>query len=179
MQVPVHRTSSSPTNDEDTEGAVIMGSDPTAAWQRPRRWLGERLPDHMVPTLWVRLDRLPLTPSGKLDRRAPPPPTFRPREHAPPATEPERRLACLWEEVLGVGRIGLDDDFFELGGHSLLALQIIARVRRDFGVSLSPGQVFEHATLRALAAHVGKRSTAVDPDKLVGVSALMDLLEAD
>ncbi|MBK1838041.1 amino acid adenylation domain-containing protein [Azospirillum sp. YIM B02556] len=149
-----------------------------ALWPPLRRRLGERLPDHMVPTLWVRLDRLPLTPSGKLDRRALPQPELRQRTHVPPSTDLERRLATLWEDLLRVERVGLDDDFFELGGHSLLAVQLIARLRRDFGVALSPGQIFGNATLRALAAHVGERPAAPDPGKLSRMSALMDMLEA-
>ncbi|WP_377806054.1 amino acid adenylation domain-containing protein [Azospirillum sp. A29] len=149
-----------------------------ALWPALRRRLGERLPDHMVPTLWVRLDRLPLTPSGKLDRRALPQPEPKQRTHVPPVTDLECRLAALWEELLRVERVGLDDDFFELGGHSLLAVQLIARLRRDFGIGLSPGQVFGNATLRALAAHVAERPAAPDPAKLSRMSALMDMLES-
>ncbi|WP_042703453.1 non-ribosomal peptide synthetase, partial [Azospirillum sp. B506] len=159
-----------PAAQEDGQGDAL--------WPQLRRRLAERLPDHMVPTLWVRLDRLPLTPSGKLDRRALPQPELRQRTHVAPSTDLERRLAALWEELLRVERVGLDDDFFALGGHSLLAVQLIARLRRDFGVALSPGQIFGNATLRALAAHVGERPAAPDPGKLSRMSALMDMLEA-
>ncbi|WP_052710262.1 non-ribosomal peptide synthetase [Azospirillum thiophilum] len=159
-----------PAAEEDRQGDAL--------WPLLRRRLGERLPDHMVPTLWVRLDRLPLTPSGKLDRRALPQPELRQRSHVPPSTDLERRLAALWEELLRVERVGLDDDFFELGGHSLLAVQLIARLRCDFGIALSPGQIFGNASLRALAAHVAERPAAPDPGKLSRMSALMDMLES-
>jgi amino acid adenylation domain-containing protein len=97
-----------------------------------RRLLGERLPDYMVPSRFVLLDRLPLTPTGKVDRRAlPAPDGRRPVLDTPfvaPRTPVEEQVAGIWEGVLGLTRVGIHDNFFELGGHSLLATQMIARI---------------------------------------------------
>jgi len=105
-----------------------------------RGHLRERLPEYMVPAHFVALDGLPLTPTGKLDRRAlPAPDAVRDDASAAsvaPRTATERRLAAAWRDVLGVERVGVHDDFFDLGGHSLLATQLISRARAAFGVEL-------------------------------------------
>jgi len=119
-----------------------------------RRHAGERLPDYMVPAAYVRLEALPLTPSGKLDRRALPSPegeAYARRGYEAPAGEAEQALAQIWSEVLGVERVGRRDDFFELGGHSLLAVQVISRIRQALGVELELGVVFARPVLRELA----------------------------
>jgi amino acid adenylation domain-containing protein len=120
-----------------------------------RSWLRERLPEPMVPAVWVLLDRLPLTPNGKVDRGALPLPGAGGDVAGPsPATPTEELLAGLWAELLGVERVGIHDDFFALGGHSLLATRLIARVHRMFGVDLPLRALFEEPTVAALAAHV-------------------------
>jgi amino acid adenylation domain-containing protein len=120
-----------------------------------RAWLAERLPDAMVPTVWVRLDHLPLTPSGKVDRRSLPAPaeggdavSEAPRDPA------EELMAAIWSEVLGVRRVGIHDDFFELGGHSLLATQVMSRVREAFGVEVPLRLLFDGPTVAELARAV-------------------------
>ncbi len=80
----------------------------------------------MVPAQLMRLDAMPLSPSGKLDRRALPEPVWQTREHVEPETPLQQQIAAIWREVLGLPQIGLRDDFFALGGHSLLATQIIS-----------------------------------------------------
>ncbi|MCP5150486.1 MAG: amino acid adenylation domain-containing protein [Chromatiales bacterium] len=125
--------------------------------QALRTWLAERVPAYMVPARWVRLDAVPLTPSGKVDRRALPEPDAAALESAPyraPEGEVEETLAVIWREVLAVERIGRDDDFFALGGHSLLATQVVSRVRSLLGVELPVAGVFESPTVAALAARV-------------------------
>jgi amino acid adenylation domain-containing protein/non-ribosomal peptide synthase protein (TIGR01720 family) len=128
-----------------TAGAPI---DPVAV----RSWLGERLPDHMVPVAVVVLDRLPLTPNGKLDRAALPAPergvTGAGRA---PRTAAERLIAGLVAELLHLDRVGVDDRFFDLGGDSISALQLASRAQRA-GFALTPRQVFEHRTVAAIAA---------------------------
>ncbi|HVR11157.1 MAG TPA: amino acid adenylation domain-containing protein, partial [Thermoanaerobaculia bacterium] len=136
-----------------------------------RRALAAKLPDAMVPAAFVFLERLPLTPSGKLDRRALPSPAERVDRPAaaagseaegwvagaapvPPRTPAEELLAGLWSEVLGVETIGADDDFFALGGHSLLATRLSLRVRELFGAELPMRRVFERPTLAALAREI-------------------------
>ncbi|HEU0053852.1 MAG TPA: AMP-binding protein, partial [Longimicrobium sp.] len=120
-----------------------------------RDWLKARLPGFMVPAAVVALDAFPLTPNGKVDRRALPAPSLEGRaEGAAPATETERALAAVWAEVLRVERVYADDDFFDLGGQSLLASQVTARVREALGVELPLRALFQAPTLAALAAAV-------------------------
>jgi amino acid adenylation domain-containing protein len=124
-----------------------------------RRALALRLPDPMVPAEVVWLERLPLTPSGKLDRKALPAPVRGQGEsagagRATPRTAAEEMLAGLWAELLGREPIEVDDNFFTLGGHSLLATQLVSRVREAFGVELPLQRVFERPTLAGLARQI-------------------------
>ncbi|KFA88774.1 peptide synthetase [Archangium violaceum Cb vi76] len=123
-----------------------------------RSFLGSSLPEHMVPSAFVPLEALPLSPSGKLDRRALPAPV-RTRvgggeASVEPRTKMERRLAEIWAGVLGVERVGAYDRFFELGGDSILGLQVIARARQA-GLHLTVRQLFQHQTLAELARVAG------------------------
>ncbi|MEU6571739.1 amino acid adenylation domain-containing protein [Streptomyces parvulus] len=116
------------------------------------RFAAERLPEFMVPSAVVLLDRLPLMPNGKLDRAALPEPEFTGAPYREPRTAREKALAKLFAEVLDVDRVGLDDGFFALGGHSLLATRLISRVRAELGVEIPIRQVFDQPTVAALAA---------------------------
>ncbi len=124
-----------------------------------------RLPEYMVPSALVMLEALPLTPSGKVDRRALPEPEAAGDAGAAPSTPAEELLAGIWSEVLGTERVGARQSFFALGGHSLLATQVVSRVRRVFGVELPLRAVFEAPTVRELAARVeqARRDGADDP----------------
>ncbi|QCW26719.1 amino acid adenylation domain-containing protein [Lysobacter enzymogenes] len=115
-----------------------------------RAFLAARLPDYMLPAAFVALLALPLTGNGKLDRAALPRRRSRPRARAVPAaaSEDERALAQLWSELLGLERIGRDDDFFALGGHSLTAARLRVRVRERHGVELLMAALFDHPTWR-------------------------------
>jgi amino acid adenylation domain-containing protein len=122
-------------------------------------WLREQLlmslPDYMVPAAYVRLEALPLTANGKLDRRALPAPesgAYVTGEYEPPQTEVEEALAAIWQEVLKVERVGRGDNFFALGGHSLLATRVMTRVRAVLGLELPLLAIFEAASLSDLAA---------------------------
>ncbi|HSS47830.1 MAG TPA: amino acid adenylation domain-containing protein [Thermoanaerobaculia bacterium] len=132
------------------------GEEPS--WGELRAFLAATLPDFMVPTLWMRLDALPLTGSGKVDRRALPAPERLAggdgAGFAAPATPLEELLAGIWSLVLGVERVGLHDSFFDLGGHSLLATQVISRVREACAVDLPLRRLFEAPTLEELARAV-------------------------
>ncbi|NWC45178.1 non-ribosomal peptide synthetase [Pseudomonas edaphica] len=123
--------------------------------QEVKTALAAELPEYMVPTLLMRLDAMPLSPSGKLDRRALPEPVWQTREHIEPATPLQQQIAAIWREVLGLPRIGLRDDFFALGGHSLLATQIISRTRQACDVELPLRSLFEASELGAFAEQVG------------------------
>lgn len=119
-----------------------------------RAHLKKTLPDYMVPQNFVHLEAMPLLPNGKIDRRRLPAPQGAGSdegEFVAPASDAEKRIAKLWEEILAVGRVGIHDDFFALGGHSLLASQFIARLKREHGVDLSFRRIFEAPTVAKLA----------------------------
>jgi amino acid adenylation domain-containing protein len=143
------------------------GNEGTAATaMRLRRHLACELPAHLIPSRFVFLSTLPRTPNGKIDRRAlPEPDQARPelgQPFAAPRTPIEADLAAIWAEVLGMERVGVQDDFFDLGGHSLLITQIVARVRSVLGMELPVRAVFEAPTVSALAEHIGSAQGAGD-----------------
>jgi len=122
-----------------------------------RDFLRARLPDYMVPAFWVRLDELPKSAHGKIDRRrlvVPGEAETESAERVPPRTPLERRLAEIWCRELGCREVGMYDDFFALGGHSLLATRLVARYREELGVELSLRQLFENPTLAGLAKKI-------------------------
>ena len=123
-----------------------------------RRFLKDKLPDHMVPAVFVSLDALPLMPNGKIDRRAlPAPDRSRPeldKAFVAPRTPAEEILAEIWARLLDVERIGIHDNFFDLGGHSLLATQLVSRVREAFQVELPLRRLFEVPTVAGLAESI-------------------------
>jgi acyl-coenzyme A synthetase/AMP-(fatty) acid ligase len=128
-----------------------------------RAWLGERLPEHLVPGTFVALPSLPLLPNGKADRRALPAPGATPREardFIPPRTPAEKTIAGFWREVLGIERVGVEDNFFEIGGHSLLLAKVHARVRDAFHREVTMVEMFRHPTIRLLAAHLAAGDAA-------------------
>ncbi|HVR98965.1 MAG TPA: SDR family NAD(P)-dependent oxidoreductase, partial [Thermoanaerobaculia bacterium] len=123
-----------------------------------RRYLAEHLPEAFVPSLFVTLPALPLTPNGKVDRKALPAPDLSRREgsgYEAPRSEMERAIAGIWKDVLGVEKVGLNDNFFDLGGHSLLAAQVHARLRQALGRDdLTMVDLFRYPTVAALARHL-------------------------
>jgi acyl carrier protein len=137
---------------------VALRQESAPALGELRGFLKQRLPDYMVPSAFVPLQRLPLTPSGKVDRRAlPVPDQARPelgKSFVAPRSPIEEVLAGIWREVLGVEQVGVDDNFFELGGHSLLATQVISRLRHSFQVDMPLRCLFEAPTLADLAVAV-------------------------
>ncbi|HYO11588.1 MAG TPA: amino acid adenylation domain-containing protein, partial [Thermoanaerobaculia bacterium] len=125
-----------------------------------RAFLAERLPDYMLPSLFVQLDALPLTTSGKVDRRAlvaleePAPEAERP--YIPPRTPIEEVVAGLWASALGLERVGVEDNFLDLGGNSLLAMRLIASIRQVFEVQLPFRVLFRTPTVAGVSAHIEK-----------------------
>ena len=151
---------------EGVEDAVVLAYEPVPQDKRLvayvtgsivieelREFLRERLPDYMVPASFVTLAALPLSPIGKVDRKALPPPGQQSSEtsYVAPFTHAERALAEIWAELLGVERVGVTDDFFALGGHSLLAVRLMARIEQVFGVKLPLATLFEAPSVRPLA----------------------------
>jgi len=138
-----------------------------------REHLRERLPAYMVPSQFVALEALPLTPSGKVDRKAlPEPGGERPAveaDYAEPRNETERLIAGVWKEVLGLERVGVHDNFFDLGGHSLLATQVVSRMGEALGVELPLRQLFEKPTVAGLAAAVEEMQSASAGQPVAGI----------
>ncbi|MFT3803347.1 MAG: amino acid adenylation domain-containing protein [Burkholderiaceae bacterium] len=126
--------------------------------QEVRRYLQQQLPDYMVPAVVIGLDKLPITPSGKVDRQALPRPTGDDwHGHAPfaaPQSELERLVAAVWGELLQLERVGLHDNFFDLGGHSLLLAQVHGRLQSLLGRPLAMIDLFRFPTVESLAAHL-------------------------
>ncbi|WP_072731090.1 non-ribosomal peptide synthetase, partial [Paenibacillus sp. NAIST15-1] len=119
-----------------------------------RAALAESLPSYMIPSYFVQLEELPLTPNGKVDRRALPKPSGSgtAAEYTAPRTNAEAKLAQLWQEVLGVERVGIHDNFFELGGHSLKAMTLVSKIHQLLGIELPLRQLFLSPTVEGLAA---------------------------
>jgi amino acid adenylation domain-containing protein len=132
-----------------------------------RAWMKERLPEYMVPPAYVVLEAMPLSPNGKVDRKALPEPDGSRSDEAgfeAPRTDTEVKLADIWRSLLGLERVGLRDDFFELGGHSLLATQVVVRIREAFHMELPLRELFDTPTLAALAGRIdASRGTSPVP----------------
>jgi len=133
--------------------------------------LGRSLPDYMIPSAYVAISSWPLTANGKLDRKALPAPDVaaESKRYAPPRTSSEQALAAIWEETLGVDRVGVHDNYFELGGDSILSIRIIARARKA-GYELTPQQFFQCQTVAAMAAVLGDASEGRAQEGLPEVS---------
>ncbi|WP_158892624.1 non-ribosomal peptide synthase/polyketide synthase [Amycolatopsis anabasis] len=143
-----------------TEAAVLVREDRLVAYftgtseaAELRAALGRTLPGYLVPAAFVRIDRLPLTPHGKLDRRALPAPDWSGvAAYVAPRDEPERIVTEVWAEVLGLERVGVEDNFFDLGGDSILGIRVLSRLRAVLGVELSVRTLFTAPTPARLAA---------------------------
>ncbi|MBM7130015.1 non-ribosomal peptide synthetase, partial [Dyella mobilis] len=149
-------------------GTTIEAGDLVASL---RAHAGEFLPDYMLPSAFVQLTALPLTPNGKLDRQMLPIPdgeAYVRRVYEPPQGDAEQTIAILWEELLGVERIGRYDNFFELGGHSLLAVQLIHRAR-ELSLRLTFNDLFQNPVLHRLAAQIENPSQWLDGDRAIPV----------
>jgi acyl carrier protein len=146
-----------------------------------RRHLMERLPTYAIPSHFVLLDALPMTPSGKLDRLALPPIESAARDSdAPcvaPRTDTERAVAAIWSDLLKVSPIGVYDNFFELGGHSLLMTQVMLRLREQLDADVRMESFFQAPTVAGLAAAVvNAKAAATDPQALDELLAMIDQL---
>ena len=155
-----------------------------------RGFLKSRLPEYMIPAVFVELDRVPLLPSGKLDRMALPTPNLgglaNRRIIVESRNEIEAGLSSIWQEVLELERVSVDDNFFDVGGHSLSGMRVLARIRRDFQVEISIGTLFDKPTVAELALEVEKQKAkgATRPIAAVapgaqGSSTMLDVLRAE
>ncbi len=152
---------------------LVKGDGELPTGRELRRHLRTRLPEHMVPSRYVVLKEFPLLSSGKVNRRglrAVAGTTLSEQGMAAPRTEKETALAEIWKELLKVNEVGVEQNFFELGGHSLLALQVVARMRRRFGLEMAVRTVFEAPTIAGLAMEVEKAQA-------LGLTARTPILE--
>ena len=134
---------------------VVLDTDKHLSISELRRFLSKKLPEYMVPSAFVLLDALPLTPIGKVDRRAlPPPDKSRPHLQSalvPPRTQVEDALAGIWAEVLGLAQVGINDNFFELGGNSLQAVQLASKISGLMNLDVSVRYIFLNPSIARLA----------------------------
>jgi acyl carrier protein len=160
-------------------GYVVLEPASAVSTGALRLHLSASLPGYAVPSVIVTLEELPVTPNGKLDRAAlPDPDGARPvldQPYVAPRTPTEELLVEIWEGLLPVDRVGIDDDFFDLGGHSMMALRLVARIHERLGVDVFLTAVFEHPTVRGLADAVAASMLADEGDD--DLDALLDELE--
>ncbi|MFE1593316.1 amino acid adenylation domain-containing protein [Nocardia sp. NPDC058705] len=155
-QTEAARPASRPEGYSIESGAATTGFDPVVLLAHAK----STLPPYMVPATLVMLKSLPLNASGKLDRTALPVPAFTTRAYRPPSTPLQRAVAEVYAEVLGAGKVGLDDDFFELGGNSLIATKAISRLRTRVGAEVRVQWFFTDATVAALAERIDASQSA-------------------
>jgi len=131
-----------------------------------RKFLAQDLPEYMVPSSYVALDQFPLTPNGKVDRKALPDPGTSTlvvsTSYAAPSNETEAAVASIWQEVLNIPRVGRNDNFFDLGGHSLLVVQVQSRIQKLLSRVLPIVEFFQHPTVATLAARLSSNSVGDD-----------------
>ncbi len=154
---------------------VVLDSERPPKIEELRSFAKDKLPDYMLPSFFVPLERIPLTPNGKIDKRALPLPEQSRSDSAQtfvaPHTEVEEMLATMWGELLGRTQIGIHDNFFELGGHSLLATRVVSRIRDTFQVWLSLRSFFEKPTVAALAELVASAAKE-SPESVIPIRRL-------
>jgi amino acid adenylation domain-containing protein len=138
--------------------------------QELREYLAQELPDYMIPSYFLQLDKLPLTPNGKIDRKALPESEGNIQtgvEYEAPRNEIEEKLAAIWQEILGVEKIGINDNFFELGGHSLNATTVVSRIYKELNVEMPLRELFQTPTIKGLAEYIQRAESnlyaAIEP----------------
>ncbi len=152
--------------------AYIVSNSETPDQETLRIYLQSKLPDYMVPSIFVMLKKMPLMANGKLDRKALPQPDFSSQlahQYVAPRNEKETNLATVWAEVLRIDQVGIYDNFFSLGGDSILSIQMASRARQ-LGLNLSPRQIFQHQTVVELALVVENEATFVAEQGIVSGS---------
>ncbi|MFN2746574.1 amino acid adenylation domain-containing protein [Bacillus sp. z60-18] len=156
--------------DQEVCAYIVPKDDRAASVSELREHLAKRLPDYMLPSYFTELEEMPLTPSGKVDRKAlllHQATITGGAEYTAPRNDREEKIAHIWQDVLGAERVGIYDQFFELGGHSLKAMVMLSRLRKTFGVEVPLEVLFEKPTVAALSQFVSKAEqkgfTAIEP----------------
>ncbi len=164
--VVVLRTDS--PEDPQLAAYIVPSTDEAPAPNTLRDFLKQKLPDHMVPAVYVPLAELPLTPNGKVDRKALPAPqgshVKAEGEFIAPQGNVEQSVAAIWKDILHVEQIGVDDNFFDFGGHSLQVVQVQNRLREVLGIDVPVLKLFQFPTIRALAKFIGEQSAPAGDD---------------
>jgi len=166
--VVVVRGGADSSDDKHLAAYMIAASEQEPTVGDLRGFLMESLPEYMVPTAFVFLDALPLTPNGKVDRKAlPSPEGVHPKlgsEYVAPQSEIERTVASIWQEVLKVEKVGIDDNFFDLGGHSMLLVRIQGKLSEAFDRDISIIELFKYPTVNTLAQYVAQEDPSDEAD---------------
>jgi len=159
---------------DDAQGAkrLVGYVTPEGKWDKDflQNELKKRLPDYMVPQLWVAIGEFPLTSSGKLDRQDLPDPevsNLSITTYVAPRNDIEHQLAEIWQYLLGLDRIGVYDNFFELGGHSLLAMRLISRIRKKLDIEINIQDVFDYDSLEKLSLHLSTKTKGISLPPIV------------
>lgn len=154
---------------------VVVNGESAPSMNELRRFLQEKLPEYMIPSAFVAIAHIPLTPNGKVDRRALPIPDQRPeleKAFVAPSKTIEMELAQIWSEVLGIGKIGIHDNFFDLGGNSLLAVRLFTQIEKYFALKLPLATLFQSPTIEKL----GKLLSQANPTNIsAGWSSLVTM----
>jgi acyl carrier protein len=149
---------------------VVLAGEPACTTAELRDYLKEKLPDYMVPAAWVVLPALPLTSNGKVDRKALPLPgadalAELSSVYVAPDSETEQKVAAIWQDVLGIAKVGRNSNFFDLGGHSLLLTRVHTQLRQAFNKNFTMMDLFRYTTVRALAQYLAGQSDSSAPEK--------------
>jgi thioesterase domain-containing protein/acyl carrier protein len=157
---------------EDTPGEKMLVAycvtDPASVFDETglKQYLKEKLPDYMIPSAIVRMEKMPLTANNKVDRKALPEPagisSSSAKEYLEPKTITEKKLSSIWSSILKIEKIGVLDDFFEIGGHSMIAVTLIIKIEKEFGIRLPLATLFEQSNIQRLAKVI---ENGVTPDK--------------
>ncbi|UCH96901.1 MAG: non-ribosomal peptide synthetase, partial [Candidatus Aminicenantes bacterium] len=143
---------------------AYLVSDETLTASELRNYLQKKLPDYMIPSYFMQLEKIPLTPNGKVDRKSLPGPDKSLKaasEYAAPTNETEKQLVKIWQELLKVKKIGIKDNFFELGGHSLLAMNMVLRIQACFGMEISLVEIFDNPRIAQISRHIQTREEKI------------------
>jgi amino acid adenylation domain-containing protein len=145
--------------------------------QKIQDYLSTKLPDYMVPVVWVELQSIPLMPNGKFDRKALPDPglTDIVKGYVGPRNATEETLAQIWQELLGLERVGIYDNFFELGGHSLLAMRVVSYIERDLSVSIPINMLFQFTSISELSKYLEIQNIGGLPERNPDIFKVIDV----
>ncbi|HAR86121.1 MAG TPA: non-ribosomal peptide synthetase, partial [Clostridium sp.] len=146
------------TNGDDYLSAYIVSNKPLTVVEL-REHLSIQLPDYMIPSIFMQLEKIPLTPNKKVDREAlieTDKIMLSRIEYEAPRNEKEERLVKVWSEILGIDKIGINDNFFNLGGHSLKATSLVSKIHKEFDVRISLSEVFKSPTIKEMATYIGR-----------------------